>query len=180
MRNTWFSFTLICSYIELVTIHCVWNTCLLLSANEFPWAHSPCNLLLPRLPQIEGAIFLPLKSFTIIHGIVYTSFTLSPTHSMDFTLVFHVLQTAVWCSMNNKSQKSCSPLPAGPWSRAAFNWLQVSRHKEEKEGTLSMVWLFICHDQTGGWQGGIRNTTHTSSQRLSPGGWSGQSSAQPR
>lgn len=82
----------------------------------------------------------------------------------------------LWCSMNNKSQKSCSPLPAAPWSRAAFNWLQVSRHKEEKEGTLSMVWLFICHDQTGG----IRNTTHTSSKRLFPGGWSGQSSAQPR
>ena len=33
------------------------------------------------------------------------------------------------------------------------------------------MWLFICSDQTGYWQGGIRNTHHVSSQRNSISWW---------
>ena len=69
------------------------NTCLLLSTTEFLQAQSLYNLLLPRLPQTkEEPIFLPLNGFTVIHGVVYISFPLSPPHSMDFSLVFYVFK----------------------------------------------------------------------------------------
>lgn len=56
------------------------------------------------------------------------------------------------------------------WSRAAFNWLHMRKHKGKK-GNFYMIWLFFCNDQPAFWQGGVRNTYHISSQKNSIFWW---------